>query len=175
MLPTIPIHGGTCLPIDSHIQHIVLATEETTVTQQVSHRPIKCQSRSCSQRVTMVNGSHNGQSPLLKPTGIQLTTKSMLGTANGEHRKLTGVKTMSLFGYEVQFVLPRVLQLFQNLNHELQRRLSDVLPNQQSHKKVCTAMHLCLLRYSIRLSLQYYVAIALAFWRGAVARLSRHD
>ena len=27
--------------VDSHIQRIVLATEETTVTQQVSHRPIK--------------------------------------------------------------------------------------------------------------------------------------
>ena len=31
--------------VDSHIQRIVLATGETTVTQQVSHRPIKCQSR----------------------------------------------------------------------------------------------------------------------------------
>ena len=29
--------------VDSHIQRIVLATEETTVTQQISHRPIKCQ------------------------------------------------------------------------------------------------------------------------------------
>ena len=28
--------------VDSHIQRIVLATEETTATQQVSHRPIKC-------------------------------------------------------------------------------------------------------------------------------------
>ena len=31
--------------VDSHIQRIVLATEESTVTQLVSHRPIKCQSR----------------------------------------------------------------------------------------------------------------------------------
>ena len=29
--------------VDSHIQRIVLATEETTVTQQVSHRPIRIQ------------------------------------------------------------------------------------------------------------------------------------
>ena len=36
--------------VDSHIQRIVLATEETTVTQQVSHRPIKCQSRLWSRR-----------------------------------------------------------------------------------------------------------------------------
>ena len=62
--------------VDSHIQRIVLATEETTVTQQVSHRPIKCQSRLWSQRGTKVNGSHHGDNPLLRPTGIQITTKS---------------------------------------------------------------------------------------------------
>ena len=63
--------------VDSHIQRIVLATEETTVTQQVSHRPIKCQSRLWSQRgSTKVNGSHHGDNPLLRPTGIQIATKS---------------------------------------------------------------------------------------------------
>ena len=41
--------------VDSHIQRIVLATEETTVTQQVRHRPIKCQSRLWSKRGTKVN------------------------------------------------------------------------------------------------------------------------
>ena len=60
--------------VDSHIQRIVLATEETTVTQ-VSHRPIKCQSRLWSQRGTKVNGSHHGDNPLLRPTGIQIATK----------------------------------------------------------------------------------------------------
>ena len=62
--------------VDSHIQRIVLATEETTVTQQVSHRPIKCQSRLWSQRGTKVNGSHHGDNPLLRLTGIQIATKS---------------------------------------------------------------------------------------------------
>ena len=62
--------------VDSHIQRIVLATEETTVTQQVSHRPIKCQSRLWSKRGTKVNGSHHGDNPLLRPTGIQIATKS---------------------------------------------------------------------------------------------------
>ena len=62
--------------VDSHIQRIILATEETTVTQQVSHRPIKCQSRLWSQRGTKVNGSHHGDNPLLRPTGIQIATKS---------------------------------------------------------------------------------------------------
>ena len=49
---------------------------ETTVTQQVSHRPIKRQSRLWSQRGTKVNGSHHGDNPLLRPTGIQIATKS---------------------------------------------------------------------------------------------------
>ena len=62
--------------VDSHIQRIILATEETTVTQQVSHRPIKRQSRLWSQRGTKVNGSHHGDNPLLRPTGIQIATKS---------------------------------------------------------------------------------------------------
>ena len=34
---------GSIVDVDSHIQRIVLTTEETTVTQQVSHRPIKYQ------------------------------------------------------------------------------------------------------------------------------------
>ena len=64
------------LAVDSHVQRIVLATTgETTVTQQVSHRPIKCQ-RLWSQRGTKVNGSHHGDNPLLRPTGIQIATKS---------------------------------------------------------------------------------------------------
>ena len=63
--------------VDSHVQRIVLATEETTVTQQVSHRSnIKCQSRLWSQRGTKVNGLHHGDNPLLRPTGIQIATKS---------------------------------------------------------------------------------------------------
>ena len=62
--------------VDSHVQRMALATEEITVLQQVSHRPIKCQSRLWSQRGTKVNGSHHGDSPLLRPTGIQIATKS---------------------------------------------------------------------------------------------------
>ena len=46
------------------------------MTQQVSHRPMKCQSCLWSQRGTKVNGSHHGDNPLLRPTGIQIATKS---------------------------------------------------------------------------------------------------
>ena len=67
----------TVVVVDSHIQRIVLAPEETTVTQQVSHKPIKCQSRLWSQRGTKVNGSHRCDNPVLRPTGIQIATKVM--------------------------------------------------------------------------------------------------
>ena len=62
---------------DSRIQRSVIATEETTATQQqISLRPIECHSRLWSQRGTKVNGSHHGDNPLLRPTGIQIATKS---------------------------------------------------------------------------------------------------
>ena len=61
--------------VDSHIRRIVLATEETMVTQQVSQRPIKCQSRLRSQRGTKINGSHHVDNPVLRPTRIQIATK----------------------------------------------------------------------------------------------------
>ena len=68
----------------SHIQRIVLATEATTVTQQVSHRPIKCQSSLWSQRGTKVNGSHRGDNPLLRPA-VQKNNK-VRPTATGPQK-----------------------------------------------------------------------------------------
>ena len=46
-----------------------------------------------------------------KLTGIQTATKAMLDTTNREHRKLIGVKMMSLFG-GIQFLLSGVCQFF---------------------------------------------------------------
>ena len=72
------------------------------MAQQVSYRPIKGQSRSWPSKFTAaVSGSHKGESPQLKLTGIQYATTSMLGTTtNGEHRKLIGVKTRLCLGTE---------------------------------------------------------------------------
>ena len=77
-------------------QRIVFATGKTTVTQVVSCRPITCQSRLWSQRVTKINGSKHRKNPLLKPTGIQTATKPLPGTTNREHEKPIGTKTLSL-------------------------------------------------------------------------------
>ena len=111
-----------------------------------------------------------------KLTGIQIATKSMLGTTNGEHRKFVGVKTMSLFGYGIQFLLSGVLPIFQNLSYNLQKRLSDVLPNQRSHQ-VCTVRPylLCRLRYPIIFSTTVLCTYRAGVRRGAVARLFRYD
>ena len=47
----------------------------TTATQQASHRPISCQSCSKSRIETKVNGPHDGDSSLLKPTGSKSRQK----------------------------------------------------------------------------------------------------
>ena len=56
------------LIVDSHIQRVLLASGETTVTQQVSHRPIKCQDRLWSQRYEDQRVNH-GDNLLLRPLG----------------------------------------------------------------------------------------------------------
>ena len=87
-----------------------------------------------------------------------------------------------------------VLTLFQNVNYKLQKKLSDVLPNQQSYQKYvqrCTcacygtlsgflkqyhvAIALAFERPSRGFPLQYRLFITLAFERGAAVRLSRHE
>ena len=43
---------------------------------------------------------------------------------------------MSLFGYEVQILLSEMMPVSQNLNHNLLKRLSVVLTNQQGHQSM---------------------------------------
>ena len=50
-----------------------------TLTDRASTKPSNirgCQSGTWSQRGTKVKGSHHGDNPLLRPTGIQIATKS---------------------------------------------------------------------------------------------------
>ena len=118
---------------DSRIQRIVLAAEVTTATKQVSHRPIKCQSRSWSQRGTKVNGSHHGGSPLLKPTSPQKPCPAQPTTNIGNlsaSRRCLWVRTT------VSTAVSGVLPVFQNRNCKLHSRLSGLLPDQQSHQKL---------------------------------------
>ena len=57
-----PVRGDV-----SHIQRIVLATEETCDTTKVSHRPIKNANPARGHKEVLVNGSHHSDNPLLRP------------------------------------------------------------------------------------------------------------
>ena len=59
--------------------HVVVVVVVFTLTDRASTIPSNirgCQSGTWSQRGTKVNGSHHGDNPLLRPTGIQIATKS---------------------------------------------------------------------------------------------------
>ena len=149
MLPSIPTYGGTCLPIDSHIQCIVLATEETMT--QVSHRPVKRQSwcgfkdvrRSTGHKMLTVRYSNQQITKSRQnPSQVQPTR---------EHWKLIGVKTMSLFGYEVQFLCLDCCQCFRTWITRTEKIFWNAAQQTES-SNACTAMHFfCMMRYPIRL------------------------
>ena len=57
---------------------VVVVVVVFTLTDRASTIPSNirgCQSDAWSQRGTKVNGSHRGDNPLLRPTGIQIATK----------------------------------------------------------------------------------------------------
>ena len=59
--------------------HVVVVVVVFTLTDRASTIPSNirgCQSGTWSQRGTKVIGSHHGDNPLLRPTGIQIATKS---------------------------------------------------------------------------------------------------
>ena len=66
------LHGGI-------FRKYVVVVVVFTLTDRASTIPSNirgCQSGTWSQRGTKVNGSHHGDNPLLRPTGIQIATKS---------------------------------------------------------------------------------------------------
>ena len=58
---------------DSVVVVLFTLTDRASTTHSNIRR---CQYRTWSKRGTNVNGSHHGDNPLLRPTGIQITTKS---------------------------------------------------------------------------------------------------
>ena len=61
------------------VRHFVVVVVVFALTDRASTIPSNirgCQSGTWSQRGTKVNGSHHGDNPLLRPTGIQIATKS---------------------------------------------------------------------------------------------------
>ena len=127
--------------MDSHIQRIVLATEETTVTQQVSHRPIKCLSPSWSQRGTKVNGSHRGDNPLLRPTGIQIATKSYATPQVMAPTKIKTVHQISLLDIESSLDRLGLLSVTHDQRSKQQRGQITLQPVLINKSKFLKATH----------------------------------
>ena len=72
-----------------------------TLTDRASTIPSNirgCQSGTWSQRGTKVNGSHHGDNPLLRPTGIQIATKSY---ATLQAMAPTNIKTVHQPSYSI--------------------------------------------------------------------------
>ena len=79
-----PVNSYSCYMCDLtyiiiRVYGIVVVVVVFTLTDRASTIPSNirgCQSGTWSQRGTKVNGSHHGDNPLLRPTGIQIATKS---------------------------------------------------------------------------------------------------
>ena len=97
--------------VDSHIQRNVLATEETTVTQQVSHRPIKCQSRLWSQGGKKVNGSHHGDNPLSSDQQGSKSRQKVMRLYKQWHRPMSKRFIMYSSMYNPSCKHKRIIQL----------------------------------------------------------------
>ena len=122
-------YGGTRLLTDLHIQHIVFTAEETTVAQQVSHRPTKCLSRSWSPRVTTVNGSHKWWKPTTRTNRDSFRDKIYARYNQRETSETHRCRDDVFVWVRNTVCTVGVLQVFQNLNYKLQKRLPDALPN----------------------------------------------
>ena len=69
-LLSIPQSGGK--NVKTFVVFFTLTDRASTISSNIRG----CQSSTWSQRGTKVNRSHHGDNPLLRPTGIQLATKS---------------------------------------------------------------------------------------------------
>ena len=94
------------------------------MTQQVSYRPIKCQSRLWSQRGTKVNGSHHGDYPLLRPAGIQIATKSYAALQAMAPTNIKTVRQTSLLHIESN--LDRLGMLSPNHDQRSQQKTGKI-------------------------------------------------
>ena len=56
--------------------------------------------------------------------------------------------------------------MFQDLNYKKQKKMSDVLPNQQKSSKSCTVMHVRRLRYPIK----FFTMVLCSYRAGVLKR-----
>ena len=101
---------GAYLSIKQTTLHVVVVVV-FTLTDRASTIPSNirgCQSGTWSQRGTKVNGSHHGDNPLLRPTGIQIATK---GYATLQAMAPTNSKTVHQTSFTPYREQPRSTQI----------------------------------------------------------------
>ena len=96
--------------------------------QVVSHRPIKCQSRSFVVTKRYEEGQRvTSWGQLASQTNRDPNRDKTLARSNHPRATETYRRQYHVFGYKLQFLLSGVLPVFQNLNYyKLQRRLTCV-------------------------------------------------
>ena len=70
------VEDSGCTSLSVHLGSLVVVFTLTDRASTIPSNIRGCQSGTWSQRGTKVNGSHHGDNPLLRPTGIQIVTKS---------------------------------------------------------------------------------------------------
>ena len=111
-----------CMAINVSVVVVVF-----TLTDRASTIPSNlrgCQSGTWSQRGTKVNGSHHGDNPLLRPTGIQIATKSYATLQAMAPTNCKTVHQTSFTPYRVQHnggFLPGIILLAQCYYHRRTR------------------------------------------------------
>ena len=87
-----------------------------------------CQSGTWPQRGTKVNGSHHGDNPLLRPTGIQIATKSYAALQAMAPTNIKTVHSTSLLHIESN--LDRLRMLSPTHDQRSQQQIGQIRSNQ---------------------------------------------
>ena len=128
-------HVPTCqkvtrLPLSYRGDRPVVVVVVFTLTDRASAIPSNirgCQSGTWSQRGTKVNGSHHGDDPLLRPTGIQIATKSY---ATLQAMAPTNSKTVHQTSFTPYREQPRSTRMSPTHDQRSQQQIGQIRSNQ---------------------------------------------
>ena len=124
---------GICIYIYFFNPCIVVVVVVFTLTDRASTIPSNirgCQSGTWSQRGTKVNGSHHGDNPLLRPTGIQIATKSYATLQAMAPTNSKTVHQTSFTPYREQPRSTRILLLSPTHDQRSQQQIGQTRSNQ---------------------------------------------
>ena len=132
------------LNVDSHVQRIVVVVVFFTLTDRASTIPSNirgCQSGTWSRRGTKVNRSHHGENPLLRPTGIQIATKSYATLQTMAPTNIKTVHQTSFTSYREQPRSARIVVAYPRPAFSATNRTNTFQPVLINNSKFLKATH----------------------------------